>query len=139
MYKVMNWRGFVLIVVIILIIFLPLYFHIKGMLNTQEEKRTAGNIQLSQQEELNQKLQLKLARYDDNDYIADVAIRKVKNGSILLFHARHADYMCLEAILPELGERGYEMVTISEMLGLPPLEPQEGLFDWAQYKKTHLM
>ncbi len=75
MYKVMNWRGFVLIVAIILIIFLPLYFHIKGMLNTQEEKRTAGNIQLSQQEELNQKLQLKLARYDDNDYIADVAIR----------------------------------------------------------------
>ena len=66
-------------------------------------------------------------------------LKQVKNGSILLFHARHADYMCLEAILPELVERGYEMVTISEMLGLPPLEPQEGLFDWAQYKKTHLM
>ncbi len=75
MYKVMNWRGFVLIIVLILIIFLPLYFHIRGILDTQEEKRTASNIQLSQEEELNQKLQLRLERFDSNEYIAQTAIQ----------------------------------------------------------------
>lgn len=84
MYKVMNWRGFVLIIVIILIIFLPLYFHIKGMLNSQEEKRTASNIQLSQEEELNQKLQLKLDRAGSNEDIAERAIQSgyVRNNDI---------------------------------------------------------
>ena len=76
MYKVMNWKGFILIIAVILIIFLPLYFHIRGMRSTQEEKKTAGNIQLSQAEELNQKLQLKLEKYDSGEYIADMAIQK---------------------------------------------------------------
>ncbi len=84
MYKVMNWKGFILIIAIILMIFLPLYFHIKGMLNSQEEKKTASNIQLSQEEELNQKLQLKLERAGTDEYIAEKAIQNgyVKSNDI---------------------------------------------------------
>ncbi len=84
MYKVMNWKGFILIIAIILMIFLPLYFHIKGMLNSQEEKKTAGNIQLSQEEELNQKLQVKLEKAGSNESIAERAIQNgyVKNSDI---------------------------------------------------------
>ncbi len=84
MYKVMNWRGFLLLITIILIIFLPLYFHIRGMRNTQEEKKTASNIQLSQEEELNQKLQLKLERAGTDEYIAEKAIQNgyVKSNDI---------------------------------------------------------
>ena len=84
MYKVMNWRGFVLIIFVILIVFLPLYLHIRGMRSTQEEKKTAGTIQLSQQEELNQKLQLKLERAGTDEYIAERAIQNgyVKNNDI---------------------------------------------------------
>ena len=84
MYKVMNWKGFILIIAIILIIFLPLYIHIRGMRSTQQEKKTAGNIQLSQEEELNQKLQLKLEKVGTDEYIAETAIRNgyVRNNDI---------------------------------------------------------
>lgn len=60
----------------------------------------------------------------------------VQNGSIILFHARKKDYTCLETVIPALVEQGYEMVTVSSMLGLPPLEEQTELFDWREFKKT---
>ena len=53
---------------------------------------------------------------------ADVAIRKVKNGSILLFHAREKDYRCLEKLIPMLLEEGYEPVTVSALFGFDPPE-----------------
>ena len=44
----------------------------------------------------------------------------VQNGSILLFHTMIKDYQCLVELLPRLQAEGYEFVTVSEMLGLPP-------------------
>ena len=53
---------------------------------------------------------------------AEVAITKVKNGSILLFHARQKDYHCLEKLIPMLLEAGYEPVTVSGLFGFDPPE-----------------
>ncbi len=47
-------------------------------------------------------------------------MRDVKNGSILLFHTLEKDYECLKTILPQLKEKGYDFVTVSEMLGMEP-------------------
>lgn len=48
-------------------------------------------------------------------------IKNVKNGSILLFHTLKKDYACLQTLLPQLIEQGYEFITVSEMLGLDPV------------------
>lgn len=50
-------------------------------------------------------------------------LRKVKNGSIILLHSNRKDLRTMKAILPTLKERGYEMVTISELLGLTKTTP----------------
>lgn len=63
-------------------------------------------------------------------------LRLVQNGSIILFHARSKDYRCLQTVIPALAERGYELVTVSTLLGLPPLEEETELFDWRAFKKT---
>lgn len=49
------------------------------------------------------------------------AFRDTQNGSILLYHARMGDYMCLQTLVPMLQEAGYELVTVSDLLGLEPL------------------
>ncbi len=51
-----------------------------------------------------------------------IAIKQVKNGSILLFHAMQADVDCLRELIPKLLEKGFEPVTVSELLGLEPVE-----------------
>ena len=50
------------------------------------------------------------------------ALRKTRNGSILLFHARKKDFDCMQAMIPQLLEQGFEMVTVSELLGFGPNE-----------------
>ena len=50
------------------------------------------------------------------------ALKAVRNGSILLYHARHKDYECLRVLLPQLLEAGYQPVTVSQLLGLGPNE-----------------
>ena len=55
-------------------------------------------------------------------------IYDVKNGSILLFHTLQKDLKCLEVLLPQLIEQGYEFVTVSEMTGLPPIATSTDLF-----------
>ena len=45
-------------------------------------------------------------------------LRKTKNGSIILLHGRKRDLRLLKEILPALRERGLEMVTVSDLLGL---------------------
>ena len=42
-------------------------------------------------------------------------INDVQNGSILLFHSIAKDLECLQVLLPQLIEQGYEFVTVSEM------------------------
>ena len=44
----------------------------------------------------------------------------VKNGSILLFHARRKDYNCLEKLIPMLLDAGFEPVTVSALFGMDP-------------------
>ena len=59
---------------------------------------------------------------------AQEAIKKVKNGSILLFHAREKDYRCLQELIPMLLEKGFEMVTVSELFGFDPPETSDELY-----------
>ena len=61
-----------------------------------------------------------VALWDVDSTDAKTILRKVKNGSIILLHGRKKDLRTLKTILPELQSRGYEMVTISDLLGLPP-------------------
>ncbi len=52
-------------------------------------------------------------------------LRDTQNGSIILLHGRKKDLRALKTILPELQARGYEMVTVSQLLGIsPPADDQ---------------
>ena len=48
------------------------------------------------------------------------ALKNIQNGSILLFHAKEKDTKFLEKLIPELLERGFEPVTVSELFGFDP-------------------
>ncbi len=56
------------------------------------------------------------------------ALRDTENGSILLFHGRKKDVECLRTLIPRLLEEGFEPVTVSELLGLPPVVPGGELY-----------
>ena len=56
------------------------------------------------------------------------ALRNIRNGSILLFHASGKDSRFLEKLIPELKDRGFEMVTVSELFGFDPPETGEELY-----------
>lgn len=58
----------------------------------------------------------------------ELALQKVQNGSILLFHTRKKDYDCMKAIIPQLLEQGYEFVTVSELLEFGPNEISSELY-----------
>ncbi|MBP3541349.1 MAG: hypothetical protein J6K72_06000, partial [Clostridia bacterium] len=73
-------------------------------------------------------------KWDVSQTDASKAIKDVQNGSILLFHARAKDIRCLRVLIPQLLEQGYKCVTISELLGLDPIVPTEGIY---QYDSSH--
>ena len=56
--------------------------------------------------------------WDVSETNPDKAITKVRNGSILLYHAREKDYNCLVKLIPALLEKGFEPVTVSELFGM---------------------
>ena len=56
------------------------------------------------------------------------ALKKIQNGSIMLFHAKKKDTHFLEKLIPELQARGFRMVTVSEMFGFDPPETGEELY-----------
>lgn len=62
--------------------------------------------------------------WDVNTTLSSEVIKKTQNGSILLFHAKEDDVECLRVAMPILKEMGFEMVTVSELLGFdrPPVE-----------------
>ena len=60
------------------------------------------------------------------------AFEDVQNGSILLYHTNEKDYECLKILVPMLKEAGYELVTISELLGLEPLVLEKAETDSAK-------
>jgi len=53
------------------------------------------------------------------------ALKSIKNGSICLFHANRLDLECLTELIPMLKEKGFEMVTISDLLGIAQEEEGE--------------
>lgn len=54
------------------------------------------------------------------------AYARVRNGSILLFHANIMDVRCISQLIPKLLEDGYEIVTVSQLFDRPPiLEPSQ--------------
>ncbi len=59
---------------------------------------------------------------------AKITLEQTKNGSILLFHARELDYICIADLIPMLLEAGYEPVTVSELFGFDPPETSEELY-----------
>lgn len=56
------------------------------------------------------------------------ALKNIQNGSILLFHAKKKDSNFLEKLIPELKDRGFEMVTVSELFGFDPPETGSELY-----------
>lgn len=64
-------------------------------------------------------------------------VTQTKNGCIMLFHARNKDINTLKYVIPILLEKGFEMVTVSELLGLEPTETGEELYvyNWDDYKQ----
>jgi len=56
------------------------------------------------------------------------ALRETENGSILLYHARNRDVTCLKKLIPDLIAAGYELVTVSELLGLAPVATSTDLY-----------
>ena len=60
------------------------------------------------------------------DPAATVA-KGVSNGSIILFHALKEDIACIADLIPLLLDAGYEIVPISELLGIAPAPQDEGL------------
>ena len=51
-----------------------------------------------------------------------LAFDATQNGSILLFHTNYEDLECLKVLIPMLLEEGYELVTVSDLLGMEPLQ-----------------
>ena len=60
-------------------------------------------------------------------------IAQVQNGSIMLFHTNPADLRCMEQLIPALLEKGYELVTISQMLGKDPVATSTDLYEFVEY------
>ncbi len=52
----------------------------------------------------------------------DKMLNKVKNGDILLYHSNKKDVDGLNEAIPVLLERGFQLVTVSELLGLDAVE-----------------
>ena len=67
---------------------------------------------------------------------AKKTIKNVRNGSILLFHARKKDYNCLVELIPQLLEAGFEPVTVSALFGfdLPETSDELYVFNINDYK-----
>ena len=62
----------------------------------------------------------KVVLWDVSQTNPEKAFKDTQNGSILLYHTLKADYECLKVLVPMLREAGYELVTVSELLGMEP-------------------
>lgn len=69
-----------------------------------------------------------IIHWDVSNTDPETVMKKVQNGSILLFHAKKGDTDCLRVIIPQLLEQGYELVTVSELLGMDPPEISDELY-----------
>ena len=69
-----------------------------------------------------------ILRWDVSNTDPNKAFEATRNGSILLYHSRHKDYVCLTELIPRLLEAGFQPVTVSELFGYPPPETSEELY-----------
>ena len=74
--------------------------------------------------------------WDVSETNAKKAFPKVRNGSILLYHARQKDYNCLAELIPALLEAGFEPVTVSELFEMEPPQPGGELFVYDSHEYT---
>lgn len=63
----------------------------------------------------------KVVLWDVSQTDPQQAFKDTKNGSILLYHTLKKDLECLRVLVPMLKDAGYELVTVSELLGLEPM------------------
>ena len=87
-----------------------------------------GNINKAAADAIESVGYLHIVQWDVSQTDAKKAIKDVKNGSILLYHARKKDIRCLETLIPQLIEQGYECVTVSELLGLEAVCCSEDIY-----------
>ena len=71
-----------------------------------------------------------VVRWDVSQTNAKKAIKDVRNGSILLYHANPRDVRCLKTLIPQLIEKGFECVTVSELLGFDPVVTEDWIYDY---------
>ena len=71
-------------------------------------------------------------RWDVSQTNATKARKAVKNGSILLYHTNLKDVECLKELIPNLLEDGYELVTVSDLLGMDAPATSTDLFVYGQ-------
>lgn len=76
---------------------------------------------------------LRLVKWDVSQTDPDKAIKAVRNGSILLYHGRAKDIRCLQKLIPQLLEQGYQCVTVSQLLGLPEIVTSDEIY---QYQRS---
>lgn len=74
--------------------------------------------------------------WDVSETNPDKAVTRVRNGSILLYHARKKDYECLVKLIPALLEKGFEPVTVSELFEMEPPVPGGELFVYDSHEFT---
>ena len=60
---------------------------------------------------------LHAVKWDVSQTDPQKAYYDVKNGSILLYHAKPKDVACLTELIPKLKAAGFECVTVSNLLG----------------------
>lgn len=68
--------------------------------------------------------------WDVSQTEAKKAIHQVQNGSILLYHSRLKDYQCLQELIPQLLDQGYQLVTVSDLLGFGDNETGDVLYTY---------
>ncbi len=71
---------------------------------------------------------LRAVLWDVSQTDPDKALRQVRCGSVLLYHGRKKDVDCLRKLIPALLKEGYELTTVSELLGLAPVKTTEELY-----------
>ncbi|MBR2287022.1 MAG: polysaccharide deacetylase family protein [Clostridia bacterium] len=59
-----------------------------------------------------------VVNWDVSQTNPQLALPRVQNGSILLYHARETDVKCISVLIPQLIEKGFTFVTVAELIGL---------------------
>jgi len=66
-------------------------------------------------------------KWDVSQTNAQKAFKDVRNGSILLYHAKPKDVACLTELIPLVKEAGFECVTVSNLLGYENPVPEKSV------------